>query len=125
MPITDAANINSPGVLISSTNLNTFKLSKDNRTLSIGPGQDWGKVYNYLNGTNLMVLGARQVTVGVPGFLLGGGISFYGYEHGLASTGGKIKAYEVRAIPSRKRCHSTSNSRPTGSPCRRNHRNRD
>lgn len=96
MPISDAANINSTGVLISSTNLNTLKLSEDGETMSIGPGPRWGDVFNYLEFTNKTVVGGRLAPVGVPGLLLGGGISWYSVKHGLASSGGKIKAYEVR-----------------------------
>ncbi|KAL1610485.1 hypothetical protein SLS60_002153 [Paraconiothyrium brasiliense] len=81
MPISDAANINSTGVLLTSTNLNTLKLSDDKETMSIGPGPRWGDVFQYLEGTNLTVIGGRLAPVGVPGLLLGGG--------------GKIKAYEA------------------------------
>lgn len=95
MPIPDAANINNTGVLISSTNLNTLKLSQDGETMSIGPGPRWGDVFNYLEFTNKTVIGGRLAPVGVPGLLLGGGISWYSVKHGLASSEGKIKAYEA------------------------------
>ncbi|KAH7122646.1 putative FAD dependent oxidoreductase [Dendryphion nanum] len=95
MPIADAANINETGVLISSTNLNTLSLSEDKQTMSIGPGPRWGDVFQHLNGTDLNVVGGRLAPVGVPGLLLGGGMSWYSYKHGLASAGGKIKAYEA------------------------------
>lgn len=95
MAIATASNIDSHGVLISSINLNALELSVDNRTLSVGPGLRWGKVYEELEGTGLAVVGARLGPVGVPGVLLGGGVSFYSYEYGLASTNGNIKAYEV------------------------------
>jgi FAD/FMN-containing dehydrogenase len=95
MPIADAANIDSSGVLISSTNLNTLQLSEDKQTMSVGPGPRWGDVFEYMDGTNLTVVGGRLAPVGVPGLLLGGGISYYSYKYGLASSGGKIKAYEV------------------------------
>lgn len=96
MPISDAANINAAGVLISSTNLNTLELSSDRTHLSVGPGPRWGDVYTFLNGTELTVVGGRLGPVGVPGLLLGGKLSFYSFHHGLASAGGKIRAYEVR-----------------------------
>ncbi|KAF2178031.1 FAD-binding domain-containing protein [Zopfia rhizophila CBS 207.26] len=95
MPIADAANINSTGVLISSTKLNTLKLSEDKGTMSIGPGPRWGDVFTYLDGTDLTIVGGRLGPVGVPGLLLGGGISYYSYKHGLGSAGGKIKSYEA------------------------------
>jgi hypothetical protein len=95
MPIADAANINSTGVQISSTNLQTLHLSEDKQTMSIGPGPRWGDVFEYLDGTNVTVVGGRLPPVGVPGLLLGGGISYFSSMHGLASSEGKIKAYEV------------------------------
>lgn len=95
MPIADAASINSSGVQISSTNLKTLHLSSDKQTMSIGPGPRWGDVFEYLDGTNLTVVGGRLPPVGVPGLLLGGGISYFSYMHGLASSEGKIKAYEI------------------------------
>ncbi|KAF7191854.1 Bifunctional solanapyrone synthase, partial [Pseudocercospora fuligena] len=90
----DAANIDSRGVLISSTNLNTLELSRDNQTMAVGPGMRWGDVYNHLNGTDLTVIGGRIGSVGVAGLLLGGGVAFYSYNIGLASSGDKIRAYE-------------------------------
>lgn len=96
MPIDNAANINSSGVLVSSTNLKTLQLSEDKQTMSIGPGPRWGDVFEYMDGTNLTVVGGRLAPVGVPGLLLGGGISYYSYKQGIGSAGGKIKAYEVR-----------------------------
>ena len=98
MPISDAANINSTGVQISSTNLNILALSEDKQTMSIGPAFRWGDVFEFMDGSNLTVVGGRLPPVGVPGLLLGGGISYFSYAHGLASSNGKIKAYEVRHL---------------------------
>ena len=97
MPIPDAANINSTGILISSTNLKTMELSADLETLSIGPGYRWGDAYEYLGstGTGKMVIGGRYAPVGVPGYLIGGGMSFYSYEYGFSSTNGNVRAFDV------------------------------
>jgi len=97
MPIKDAANINSTGILISSTNLKTLKLSDDQQTLSLGPGYRWGDAYMYLDETKTgkMVVGGRYAPVGVPGYLLGGGMSFFSYEYGFSSTNGNVRAYNV------------------------------
>ncbi|KAM0200592.1 hypothetical protein ACHAPQ_007832 [Fusarium lateritium] len=94
MPIPDAANIDSSGVLVSSTNLNTLKFSNDKSVLSVGPGPRWGDVFTYMNNSGLAIVGGRLGAVGVPGLLLGGGISYYSYERGLASTNGNIAGYE-------------------------------
>lgn len=95
MPIAAASSIDSGGVLLTSTRLNNLALSADKKTLSVGPGLRWSDVYMRLNGTGLAVVGARLPPVGVPGLLLGGGVSFYSYEYGLASTNGNVKGYEV------------------------------
>lgn len=66
--------------------------------MSIGLGNRWGQVYEYLNatGTGRMVVGGRLGPVGVPGLLLGGSMSFYSYQYGLSSTNGNILAYQVQ-----------------------------
>ncbi|KAH8779364.1 hypothetical protein BGZ57DRAFT_927077 [Hyaloscypha finlandica] len=51
MPIADAANINSTGILISSTNLQRLELSEDQSALYFGPGKRWGDANIYLNET--------------------------------------------------------------------------
>lgn len=122
MPIADAANINSTGVLISSTNLKTLQLSEDKETMSIGPGPRWGDVFEYMDGSNVTIVGGRLAPVGVPGLLLGGGISYYSYKLGLGASNGKIKAYEV--ISSYVFLHITQPLTPSsGSSSRRDYRN--
>ena len=100
MPTADAANINSTGVLISSTNLKILELSEDQSALSIGPGHMWGDAYIYLNEmqSRKMVVGGRYAPVGVPGYLLGGGMSFFSYEYGFSSTNSNVKAFNVRHL---------------------------
>jgi FAD/FMN-containing dehydrogenase len=97
MPIANAANINSSGILISSTNLKSMELSEDQSTISVGPGLRWGDLYIYLNETKSgkMVVGGRYAPVGIPGYLLGGGMSFFSYEYGFSSTNGNVQAFEV------------------------------
>ncbi|KAK2808723.1 hypothetical protein FQN50_004394 [Emmonsiellopsis sp. PD_5] len=92
MPIPGYANTNG-GVLIGFTKLNEIKLSANKATVSVGPGQRWGDVYKYLEPEGLVVLGGRVGLVGVPGLLLGGGISFYSNQHGFASD--NVVAFDV------------------------------
>ncbi|KAH8808635.1 hypothetical protein F5884DRAFT_378386 [Xylogone sp. PMI_703] len=92
MPIPSYANTNG-GVLIGLTNLNQIKLSSDKSSVSVGPGRRWEEVYNYLEPYDLVALGGRVGIVGVPGLLLGGGISFYSNQHGFAAD--NVIAYEV------------------------------
>lgn len=92
MPIPGYANINA-GVLIGLTDLNQIQLSEDSSYVSIGPGLRWEEVYGYLEPYGLIALGGRVGSVGVPGLLLGGGISFYSNQYGFASD--NVIVYEV------------------------------
>lgn len=94
MPVAGSANIDSGGILLSSANLDQLILSEDHTTVSVGPGNHWVSVYDYLEPYGLSVAGGRMGVVGVPGFLLGGGISFFAGEYGWASA--NIASYEVR-----------------------------
>lgn len=92
MPIPLYSNTNG-GVLIAPTELNTLQLSDDQKSLAIGPGNHWGTVYKYLEPYGLIVVGGRVGSVGVPGLLLGGGVSFYASQYGWASS--NVISYEV------------------------------
>jgi hypothetical protein len=81
------------GVLLVASNLTALQLSGDRSTVTIGPGHDWGEVYSYLAKYNLGCAGGRLSPVGVPGLLLGGGISFYGNQHGWSAD--TVVEYEV------------------------------
>ncbi|KAB2579065.1 FAD linked oxidase [Lasiodiplodia theobromae] len=91
MAIAGAANIDSSGVLLSSSNLNQLELSEDKSSVAVGPGNRWGDVFEYLEPHGLAVVGGRMSIVGVPGLLMGGGISNFGNEFGWASS--NIDAY--------------------------------
>ena len=95
MPIPGYANING-GVLIALTNLNQVTLSPDKSIASVGPGRRWSEVYLALAPHGLVVLGGRVGLVGVPGLLLGGGISFYSNQYGFASD--NVVAFEVSSM---------------------------
>lgn len=60
------------GVLIALQNLNQLKLSADTKTLTVGPGNRWAEVYTFVEDYGVSVVGGRQPSVGVGGFLLGG-----------------------------------------------------
>jgi FAD/FMN-containing dehydrogenase len=94
MPIPGYNGIDDPGVLLSSSNLTALSLSSDASTVSVGPGNRWRDVYGYLKPSGLTAVGGRVGHVGVPGLLLGGGISFYSSQYGFASD--NVKKYQVR-----------------------------
>lgn len=93
MPIPDAANINSTGVLLASLKLRELELSQDASTVKVGAGNHWGDVYEYLEPYQLTVVGGRMGVVGVSGFVLGGGVSFFGNQYGWASS--NVAQYDV------------------------------
>lgn len=81
------------GVTIDLGRMNTIT-NFGNGTVGVGPGARWGAVYEALAKDKLMVVGGRASSVGVGGFLLGGGNSFYSARKGLA--GDNVAQYEVR-----------------------------
>jgi FAD/FMN-containing dehydrogenase len=95
MPIPGYANTDG-GVLIGLTDLNEIQLSADQSYVSVGSGRLWEDVYFYLEQYGLIALGGRVGNVGVPGLILGGGISFYSNQYGFASD--NVIAFEVSTI---------------------------
>lgn len=93
MPIGDSNNINSTGILLSSSGFTQMRLSKDRSSVSVGPANSWGDVYRYLEPAGVSVVGGRLGVVGIPGFLLGGGMSFFTNEYGWGSA--NVKSFEV------------------------------
>ena len=73
------------GILLDLQRLDDIKISTDNAKISVGPGARWGNVYESLNASKLAVAGARDPSVGVGGFLLGG-------KNNSHSTGLDLKA---------------------------------
>lgn len=64
-----------------------------NGTAGVGAGSRWGSVYEALAKDNLLVAGGRASSVGVGGFLLGGGNSFFSPRKGMACD--NVAQYEV------------------------------
>ena len=66
-----ASNI-ADGLTIDLTRLNSLTLSPDSLIASVGPGNRWVDVYNWLEAYNLSVVGGRVSDIGVGGLTLGG-----------------------------------------------------
>ena len=49
-----------------------MKLSADRTTTRVGPGNNWGDVYEVLDPLGVSVVGGRESGVGVGGLTLGG-----------------------------------------------------
>ncbi|EJT74786.1 hypothetical protein GGTG_08624 [Gaeumannomyces tritici R3-111a-1] len=93
MGIRGANNIDGGGMLIVMPGLATLELSPNGKRVDLGPALKWGAVYKYLAQHNLTAPGGRLSPVGVPGLLLGGGVSFIGNQVGWAAD--NVVEYEV------------------------------
>jgi FAD/FMN-containing dehydrogenase len=108
------SNIDGDGFTIDLAGLDTLELSENEEQVKLGSGLRWGQVFNHLGEKNLTVVGGREPSVGVGGFLLGGiylpnsldnadlklilafltgGVSLLSYEHGLGSD--NVIEYEI------------------------------
>jgi len=74
----------SSGVVLSLAQLNEITLDKPRGTVTLGTGNRWGDVYRALAPHGFAVAGGRGSSVGVGGLSLGGGFSFFLYEHGFS-----------------------------------------
>ncbi|KAF4553030.1 FAD-binding domain-containing protein 28 [Elsinoe fawcettii] len=84
MPLSDFNNIDGRGVLLSTTAFKKLALSPGKTSINVGPGNRWRDVYGALEPHGLAVVGGRVGPVGVPGFILGGGVSYFGQQRGWA-----------------------------------------
>ncbi|CAE6444246.1 unnamed protein product [Rhizoctonia solani] len=86
------ANTNS-GVLISLSKLVNVEVSEDNKSVYVGAGNRWGDVYSKTGERGVTVTGGRLSSVGVSGFLLGGGLSFLMHSKGFGAD--NVLSYEI------------------------------
>ncbi|KAI1266109.1 hypothetical protein F5Y18DRAFT_384608 [Xylariaceae sp. FL1019] len=87
------ASINETGVLISLSQFDAIDLSDDLSSVKVGSGNRWQAVYEALVPQGVMPIGARVGLVGVGGFMLGGGLSYFSSEYGLGFD--NVKSFEV------------------------------
>ncbi|TVY88441.1 Bifunctional solanapyrone synthase [Lachnellula willkommii] len=84
------------GVTIDLSQFNsTDFIQPDNSVVRIGAGTRWTTVYEVLDPYNLTVLGGRTPSVGVGGYLPGGGLSFLSQRFGWACDAENTIGYEV------------------------------
>ncbi|KAM0717763.1 hypothetical protein Q7P37_006095 [Cladosporium fusiforme] len=88
----DASNIQG-GVTISFEKLNDISISSDRSIVTLGPGNDWQRVYSYLAEYDLTAIGGRFGDIGVGGLTTGGGISFWSNLYGWACD--NVASYDV------------------------------
>ena len=82
------------GVTIDLSMMNNSWYDPDRKLASVQPGGKWKNVYySLLNNGSVTVTGGRDGDVGVGGFLLGGGNSYYSGLNGFGCDG--VANYEV------------------------------
>ncbi|KAF4462413.1 Bifunctional solanapyrone synthase [Fusarium albosuccineum] len=86
------SSIDQTGVVLDLRRLNSKELVQEN-IARLGAGNTWGEVYEWLEKQELSVIGGRDPTVGLAGFLLGGGMGAFPNLHGLGTD--NIKGFEV------------------------------
>lgn len=60
------------GITIDLVRMKDITISEDGGIVNVGAGCRWGEIYEVVEPRGLMVVGGRDSTVGVGGFLLGG-----------------------------------------------------
>lgn len=64
--------------------MKAIDVAEDRKSVRLQPGVRWIEVSQKLDPMHLAVMGGRAADVGVPGLILGGGISYFSEKHGLA-----------------------------------------
>ena len=67
--------VNGSGILVDLSSLNELSLNEDKSVISVGPGNQWINVYNFLNASGISVIGTKEPGPGVGGSVLGGNTS--------------------------------------------------
>jgi hypothetical protein len=78
--------LNQGGLVLDMTAMKGKAFDAHKRTLHAQIGNTWSDLYVYLTstGTGLVPVGGGCPTVGIPGFMLGGGVSFVSRSYGLS-----------------------------------------
>lgn len=80
-------------LLLRMTALDSVVIDIDRRRVRVGGGVLWGPVLDRLDGAGLMPLCGTTSALSVVGYTLGGGLSWFGRAHGLAS--GAVHSVEL------------------------------
>ncbi|KAI8931633.1 hypothetical protein NX059_011284 [Plenodomus lindquistii] len=81
------------GITISMEGFKQITVASDKQSVDIGPGLRWIDVYTAVEEDGFSVVGGRMAPVGVPGLILGGGISHFATKRGWACD--NVKSYEL------------------------------
>ncbi len=79
--------LNRGGIVLDLGLMKVMTLDADKRQLTVQMGATWNDVYGYVDreAAPLIPVGGGCLTVGLPGFLQGGGYSFVSRSYGLGS----------------------------------------
>jgi len=81
------------GVTIDLSLLDSVSYNPTTKLASLGPGGHWRNVYEELDKAGVVVAGGRDGNVGVGGFFIGGGNSYFAVRKGMSSD--TVRNYEV------------------------------
>ena len=78
--------LNAGGMVIDLQNMTAKRLDAERQVCWAQTGNRWHDIYIYLQSTNtgFIPIGGGCPTVGIPGFMLGGGLSFVSRSYGLS-----------------------------------------
>nr|WP_315463682.1 FAD-binding protein [uncultured Rhodoferax sp.] len=78
--------LNEDGIVLDISRMQHFHIDHDAMTVTTQAGATWLHLYEGLKGANeqYMIIGGQCPTVGVSGFTLGGGLSTFSRQYGLA-----------------------------------------
>ncbi|HYO12423.1 MAG TPA: FAD-binding oxidoreductase [Thermoanaerobaculia bacterium] len=78
--------LNRGGLVLDMSTMNLMKLDAERQILRVQTGVTWQDVYNFMqqSGTGLIPVGGGCLSVGIPGFILGGGIGFASRSYGMS-----------------------------------------
>jgi FAD/FMN-containing dehydrogenase len=80
-------------VLLRTGALDEVWVDVDARVARVGAGVKWGRLLEALDGSGLIALAGSNPDVSVVGYLLGGGLSWFGRRYGVAA--GMLRAVEL------------------------------
>lgn len=80
-------------VLLRTAALDEVWVDAEARVARVGAGVKWGQLLEALDGSGLVALAGSNPDVSVVGYLLGGGLSWFGRRYGVAA--GALRAVEL------------------------------
>ncbi|WP_327581309.1 FAD-binding oxidoreductase [Nonomuraea sp. NBC_00507] len=80
-------------ILLRTGRLDELHVNPEERTARVGAGVQWGRVLAAAGTHGLTGLAGSNPVVGVTGYTLGGGVSWFGRKHGFAAD--SVRAFDV------------------------------